>query len=496
MANTINTRIVLRHDTHDGWEAVKDNRDKALLAGEMGIEDDTGLFKIGKKHDTEDRLCTWAELKYANEIPEVDFSTVTNNVKEAATLEGLGKGAVVGDIGIVKALIYQEEKKDDEGNVETDEEGNVIYINQKYSYTAYVWTYLGKDDKGNDVYDWSAMDGNYSAENVFLPQSITLAGDYGQVYDTADKKYYDITSLGNYRKGDVIDAGTSVGEVFKKLFTKTLQPSKTAPTATITASGDDGGKETGDTYTKPTGTITVTAGSYTNEGTDTGVTYAIGNVAIAYGADPEEDKATYRNTNAAVLGHNGTVTMPATKYAANDTTAYYTDSSVSYTFSGMAHNEAGNVAKDNLGGNSNPVVQIGAGDLTVADKTVSFRGYRKMFCGCTSETLNSATIRGLTLKNAKAAKGTFEVTAPEGATQIVLALPTKSVGKKYTMTKAEMYTSNWEDYTSLFSSAQTIQVADKREGENGLQNYNVYTYNFAALKAATRFQFTVAEANA
>lgn len=462
----INTRIVLRNDTAYNWDLVKDSVEKALMPGEFGVENDTGLFKIGKKHETEDRNCTWGELEYANDIPDIDLSTVTNAVKEAETLEGLGNGTVVGDVGIVKAPLY-------EG---ADE----------YTYTGYVWNGTA----------WAAMDGNYSAENVFLPQSITLAGDYGQVYDTADKKYYDITSLGNYRKGDVIDAGTSIGEVFKKLFTKTLQPSKTAPTATISATGDDGGKETGDTYTKPTGTITVTAGSYTNEGTATGVTYAIGNVAIAYGADPEEDKATYRNTNAKVLGHGGTVTMPATTYAADATTAYYTDSSVSYTFSGMAYNEAGNVAKDNLGGDSNPVVQIGAGDLTVADKSVSFRGYRKMFCGCTSAELNSATIRELSLKSAKAAKGVFEVTAPEGATQIVLALPTKSVGKKYTMTKAEMYTSNWEDYTSLFSSAQTIQVADKRGGENGLQNYNVYTYSFAALKAATRFQFTVAEANA
>lgn len=463
---TINTRVVLRNDTAANWKAIENDRTLALKEGEMGIENDTGLFKLGKMIEVEGEmvLATWAELEYANDVP--DLSGVTNHVKEAETLAGLGNGTVVGDVGIVKAPMY-------EGSTE-------------YTYTAYVWNGTA----------WAAMDGNYSAENVFIPQSITLAGDYGQVYDTADKKYYDITSLGNYRKGDVIEAGTSIGDVFKKLFTKTLQPSKSAPTATISATGDDGGKETGDTYTKPTGTITVTAGSYTNEGTNTGVTYAIGNVAIAYGADPEADKATYRNTNAAVLGHNGTVTMPATKYAADATTAYYTDSSVSYTFSGMAHNEAGNVAKDNLGGDSNPVVQIGAGDLTVTDKTVSFRGYRKMFCGCTSATLNSATIRGLSLKSAKAAKGAFEVTAPEGATQIVLALPTKSVGKKYTMTKAEMYTSNWEDYTSLFSSAQTIQVADKRGGENGLQNYNVYTYSFAALKANTRFQFTVAEANA
>ena len=463
---TINTRVVLRNDTAANWKAIENDRTLALKEGEMGIENDTGLFKLGKMIEVEGEmvLATWAELEYANDVP--DLSGVTNHVKEAETLAGLGNGTVVGDVGIVKAPMY-------EGSTE-------------YTYTAYVWNGTA----------WAAMDGNYSAENVFILQAITLAGDYGQVYDTADKKYYDITSLGNYRKGDVIEAGTSIGDVFKKLFTKTLQPSKTAPTATISATGDDGGKETGDTYTKPTGTITVTAGSYTNEGTNTGVTYAIGNVAIAYGADPEADKATYRNTNAEALGHNGTVTMPATKYSADATTAYYTDNSVSYTFSGMAHNEAGNVAKDNLGGDSSPVVQIGAGDLTVTDKTVSFRGYRKMFCGCTSAELNSATIRGLSLKSAKAAKGAFEVTAPEGATQIVLALPTKSVGKKYTMSKAEMYTSNWEDYTSLFSSAQTIQVADKRGGENGLQNYNVYTYSFAALKANTRFQFTVAEANA
>lgn len=468
MANTINTRIVLRHDLKDNWAAlanltIEEQTAKALLEGEMGVEDDTGLFKIGKKHPTEDRLCTWAELEYANDVP--DLTGVTNNVKEAATLEGLGNGAVVGDVGIVKAPLY---------------EGA-----EEYTYTGYVWNGT----------NWAAMDGNYSAENVFLPQSITLAGDYGQVYDTADKKYYDITSLGNYRKGDVIDAGTSIGEVFKKLFTKTLQPSKTAPTATISAAGDDGGKETGDTYAKPTGTITVTAGSYTNEGTATGVTYAIGNVAIAYGADPEADKATYRNTNADVLGHGGTVTMPAAKYAADATTAYYTDSSVSYTFSGMAHNEAGNVAKDNLGGDSNPVVQIGAGDLTVADKTVSFRGYRKMFVGCTGETLTSDVIRAFTLKNEKASTSAFEVTAPTNATKLVIACPTKSVGKKYTLSKAEMMTMSYEDYTDQFTTEAQVEVADKRGGTNGLQAYNIYTYSFAALKADTKFRITLAAAN-
>ena len=463
----INTRIVLRNDTAAKWTEV----DPVLLEGEMGVETDTGLFKIGKK-DAEGNLLKWSELEYANDIPEIDLSTVTNNVKVESTLEALGNGNVVGDMGIVKAPLYTGASE--------------------YTYTAYVWNGTA----------WAAMDGNYSAANVFIPEDITLSGDFGSVYDTADKKYYAITTLGNKKIGDTFSAGTSMQEMWSEILSKRLQPSKTDPSISISASGDDGNKETGTSYTKPTATLTVNAGTYTYGYKDengakqdgTGVTFPTAKIAV--GAD---DTITTENqyTTASDLVDGGTVSIAATKYSADATTALYTDTTVNYTFSGNASHTAGAKAIDNLGAVSDPLIQIGAVDkITATDKTVGFRGFRKMFCGCTSGTLDSAAIRGLTLKSAKAAKGAFEVTAPEGATQIVLALPTKSVGKKYTMTKAEMYTSNWEDYTSLFSTAQTIQVADARGGENGLQNYNVYTYSFAALKAATRFQFTVAEANA
>lgn len=503
MANTINTRIVLRHDTHEGWEAVKDNLDKALLAGEMGIEDDTGLFKIGKKHDTEDRLCTWAELEYANEIPDVDLSTVTNNVKEAATFEGLGKGAVVGDIGIVKAIIYQEEKKDDEGNVEKDEEGNTIYINQKYSYTAYVWTYLGKDNEGNDVYGWSAMDGNYSAENVFLSQAITLAGDYG----TADGKAVEF--LGNYRKGDVISAGTSINDVFKKLFTKSLQPSKSNPSLTISASGSDGDKEVGDTYTKPTAKLTVNGGSYTygykdsngNKQTGTGVTFPT--AKLAFGADD-----TITTEGQYVTGSNlnpgGQISLAASTYAKDNTTATYTDSQVSYTFSANASHTAGGVAIDNLDELSKPVVQIGANDyLTVDDKTVKYRGYRKMFFGHTTNTnLNSSVIRALEFKKTsdgktyngvKASTTEYGITLPAGAKNLVIACPTAGVGKEYKLSKVQMFSAGvWDTYTAKFDpdNPKSVSVDGKVAGQNA-QNYNVYIWEFAALGGDTDFKITL-----
>lgn len=441
----LNTSIVLRNDTKSNWDAVASTA--TLRVGEIGIESDTGLFKIGKEIVVNDipRLATWGELQYANEIPEVDLTTVTNNVKVEASLEALGTGSVVGDMGIVKAPLY-------EGSTD-------------YSYTAYVWNGT----------DWAAMDGNYSAENVFTSKKITLAGNF--------------SSIGNYSKGKEIAAGTSMQTLLSGMLQTTIQPSITAsPTATISASGNEDG-EVGSSYTLPTATLTVTTGSYTNEGSATGVKYTAGNVTIAYGADP--DNATYTTTNTTDLGNNGTVQIAPSKYSAGATTALYTDTKVGYTFSGKATHTAGVVAKDNLGENSDPVIQIASASPTVDDVTANFRGYRKMFCGSTNEALTSSVIRGLSLKSAKASTSAFTVTAKIGATNLVVACPTSSLGKNYTLSKAEMMTMGWEDYTSEFATKDQVQVADYRGGSNGLQNYNIYVYEFAALKADTQFRITL-----
>lgn len=477
----INTRIVLRNDTAANWEAVKNTA--ILMEGEMGVETDTGLFKLGKKHPTEDRLCTWAELDYANDIPEIDLGGVTNKVhivsseaeKDAlATNDNVKK--IVGDICIVKATV----------------------AGDKYSYTSYVWSEVAGEGE-TKTYAWAAMDGNYSAENVFTSQEIELAGNYGTFKDNAGHSVT-VTQIGNKKIGDKFAAGTSLQDIFKGILTQTIQPSKSNPSISISASGDDGGKETGDTYTKPTATLTVKTGSYTygykdangDKQSGTGVTFT--SAKVAFGAD---DTITTEGqyTTASNLGNNGTVSIAASSYAKDATTANYTDSSVSYTFSGNAAHTAGEVAIDNLGGVSDPVVQIAANDkITATDKTVSFRGYRRMFVGCTTEALTSSVIRGLSLKNEKASTTAFTVTAPIGATKLVVAAPTKSVGYNYTLSKAEMMTMGWEDYTSEFKSQTSVQVADKRGGENGLQAYNIYAYEFAPLKADTDFRITLKSA--
>ena len=464
---------MLRNDTKDEWNKVKDT--VVLLAGEIGVETDTGLFKIGNGSST------WGALEYANDIPDVDLSTVTNSVKVETSLEALGTGTVVGDMGIVRAPLYT-------GSSE-------------YTYTAYVWNGT----------NWAAMDGNYSAANVFISEDITLSGSYGK-----DSAGHTITTFGNKKIGDSFTAGTSMQEMWSEILSKRLQPSKTDPSISISASGDDGNKEVGDTYTKPTATLTVNSGSYTygykdangTKQTGTGVTFPT--AKIAYGAD-DTITTTNQYTSATNLANGGTVQIAASKYASGATTASYTDNTVNYTFSGNASNTVGEIAIDNLGAPSNPVVQIAANSkITATDKTVGFRGYRKMFCGYNSAAaLNSGTIRALSYKltsdgktynGSKAATTQIGITLPEGATNLVIACPTKSVGKKYTLSKVEMFSAGvWDDYTSKFEQQNTasapITVDGKVEGKDA-QNYNVYMYKFAALKGDTQFRFTLAAANA
>ena len=447
----IKTRIILRNDTAENWE----NSEVKLKKGESAVEivDGKAKLKIATADDQTFTSAAYVGGAEAN-VFQVELAADETDI-EAAISKVVGSTELaVGDIAIVKAGIAGDKK----------------------SYTSYVW----------DGANWVATDGNYSAANVYTNDNITLAGTY--------------SSIGNFSRGKVVSAGTSLQSLLTEMLSQRIQPGNpTAPTATITATGDDGGKEVGDTYTKPTAKITVTTGSYTNEGTFTGVKYLANNVTVAYGADP--DTATYKVTNSAELGNGGTVSIAASTYAPGATSASYTDDSVSYTFSGKAHNEAGNVAKDNLGSNSNPEKKIAAGDLTVADKSVSFRGYRKMFVGnTTATTLDSTAIRALSLKNAKASPNQFEVTAPEGATNLVIACPTKSVGKKYTLSNVQMFSAGvWDDYTSKFEQQNTadsaITVDGKVAGQDA-QNYNVYMWKFAALKGDTKFKITLASANA
>ena len=347
------------------------------------------------------------------------------------------------------------------------------------SYTSYVYDSELDVEGENSSHGWSAMDGNYSATNVFLKNKIELAGSFDKV--------------GNYEKGKTtIAAGTSLESLLSGMLQQELYPTANdKPNAEITASG--GSDEVGKEYTVPTATLKITdVGSYEYGDKATGITFAIGDVKLAEGAEPST--ATNYTTNDSVMSKNSTITLKA-----SGDKVLYTDASKSYTFSGTASYGAGKVPVTNLG-NEYAAAQIPAGSVTIADKTVSFSGYRKAFAGgTTAATLDSAVIRSMTATKTSfgsvdSESEALEFTAAAGATKVFFAYPsTWSVGTKKPY--FEMFGLAWGENTDIVAK-DDVQVADYRgTNEDGTLNgavaYKLYCWELDTPLQAESTKFRV-----
>ena len=451
---TINTRVVLRNDTAAAWEAIKDRVDLALLEGEMGIETDTGLFKLGKRHDTEDRLCTWAELEYANDIPEVDLSTVTNDVQVVdGTVNDLPDGKVVGDMAIVRTTINGDLK----------------------SHTAYVWNGIA----------WEAMDGNYDATNVYFKNDITLAGKYTRVGN--------VTKTNEAATGTLSAAGKSLADVMQSIFTQELYPAtgSNRDVPNIALSGDeDKTGEVGSSYTLPTVTVKVTdVGSY-GYGPATGIKFEAGDLTISQGSNNSK-------TNSSDMVKDNTMSLQAV-----DTETLYLDNAKSYTFNASGSYTAGAAPKTNLGNlldNNDDVdtwtYRIPAGTATATARTIKRTGYRNMFAGgTTAATVDSAVVRGFSAKKGSkpTSEGTaLEFTAAGGTTKVVCTFPNGWTGTPY----FEMFGLAWAENTN-FAARTNITVADARGNDadgnpQGGMSYKVYSWELETPLEAETTKFRV-----
>lgn len=422
---TLNTTIILRNDLTANWLA---NSSVVLKEGEVGIEflaNGKAKMKIG------DGKKTWQQLnyfggdaaKYFEVIPETDDSGVEihldaiNRVVNGAELAG-------GDIAVVK---------------ETFAPGKV-------QYTAYVYDEVAAT--------WKAMDGNYRADNVYVAEDLTLAGNF--------------TTVGNYEKGDVITAGTSLQDVLSSMLQQELYPTANdKPNASISVSGGSG--EVGSSYTLPTATLTIDdVGSYEYGDKATGITFAINSVELKQGSSSKK--------NDAVMSKGSTLKLQAT-----DTATLYTDSAKSYTFTATAsYEQAPNIPVTNLG-NPYEAARIPAGSVSISSKTATFTGYRYIYAGgATAATIDSTAIRALPSKKkttdsvvtAKDGKG-IVFTAVEGDAKVIFAYPSSWTTKT---PKFELYTMSWSAMSDNDFVKSTVQVADYRGGENGLKEYAVYTY--------------------
>lgn len=440
----INTRIVLRNDTKANWDAVKDTA--TLMVGEMGVETDTGLFKIGKAKE-DGSLCTWAELEYANDIPEIDLSGVENNVIIKGAFEELPTdGNNVGDIGIVKALLYDDTTEDNK---------------DLYTYTSYVWGPVA------DGFAWMAMDGNYNASNVYFDKDLTYTTSVGAL------------KLASGKNSDVYAAkGKSLEAVIRRIMAETIAPTISQPSYSMSASYTaDNGTEVGSKITALKWDGTFTDGSY-SYGRSTTADGGAANVSTSKGAgcsgtySIECDKAGTTTTPTAA---DGTWTL---------TTPFQITGTTEATVGTLTAECVISDAKYWPINNINEVVDGKIGGKTVSqEKTVKVTGYRGWFCGWKNGTdaladptaITNAQVRALTKKN-----GSWESSMTVSQMKQMFFLAPAGTGYKPTIKDSKTDAPQTvEGPVTVYVTGANNYIADS-EKENGGMAYDMWYVNNAA----------------
>lgn len=405
----LNTVIQLRNGTAEEWASST----LILRQAEIGIENDTGLFKIGNGKDL------FKDLKYANDIKGqisksehryLDIEKAEGDTDQQAIDKAIAAytdfgNARNGDVCIVRKVIG---------------EGH-------WEYTAYAYS--------NDVGGWIAMDGNYSADNVYFSEDLVYTADIGVLHVPASGS------------GTIAAKNKNLTSIIKSTIAQPKDPSVSNPAAHVTLN-QAGSKEAG-TKLVPTYAASLTAGSYTY-GPATGIT-----------------AETYSVTDG-VEGHEAQTTATGSFPEIQVTDGMNYKLSVSIT-----HN-AGAVPKNNVG-TEVPAKQITAGTKTATSGSIT--AYRNSFYGSVTDktaALDSAAIRALSGKSGKTntAGNTFNASESVGAMRVIIAVPAPR-----TCTSIKDVNGLNAEALSAFTKT-TVNV----EGANGYEAkvYNVYYKDNAA----------------
>lgn len=299
--------------------------------------------------------------------------------------------------------------------------------------------------------DWVACDGNVDASKVIMPIDITLAGSYTQVGNLTK------TSTGT---ATFATKGKSVAAALQEMLSKREQPgTPTKPSISCTASGM-GEVEVGTTVT-PGWKVSLNSGSYTY-GPATGITPKTWTITDSKG-----------NTS-----HEASGSFPS----------FVVTDSENYSYTVTVTHDAGAIAHDNLGDDSNPVVRIAANSAPAVTKT-GLKGYRKWFTyvGTNTDTIDSAWIRGKATSQGKASSAATKnnVVIAAGTKRVVVAIP-KSVSK--TLKSVIDVDGMGLDVIGNFTLSEVMV-----EGANGATAvaYNVWVCENANGLAATKYNLVI-----
>lgn len=404
--STLNTVIQLRHDTEANW-STQNAQDRVLKDGEMGISFDANgkpSFKFG--YDGK----KWSELDfYASAQPAKIYDIDISKVVLDSNKEGAAQGSIILSPEFESSGKSLDDDVDVIGEVASGDElqaGDIAIIRRPIgggaiSYTSYVY----------DGTNWTATDGNYSANNVFFKDDITVTTPIGTVTQTM---------INNGNGSHKLSAeGKSLATVLSQLMAEAKNPTTDTPSIS-SAISYTASKEVGETYTVPTAIITVTdIGSYTygtNKGsstTATGIKFAAGDVTLSYAA------ANRSTSNASDMVKNSTLSLQACAENATseDKTKTYDETSggVKYTFTASAkYTTSPETIPVNNIGDQVPSFRIGAGTYGAEDETnkvsvtvggtlsATYSGYRNWFYGYIAPNANADNLIDVSKLSGKA----------------------------------------------------------------------------------------------
>lgn len=436
MARVFKTTFKLRRGLLEAWE-----RNNPILAkGEPGFVLDKNALKIG------DGVTPWKDLEYIGLNQEDLAKAIEDYFKENP---GSGTGAegeqrepqvfqttsvdllptadvYIGDFGIVKTQI----------------------VDGRNSHTAFIYTENG----------WTALDGNYNADNVYFDEDLLVTTKIGT-----------IQTLTNGQA--ILSAkGKTLKQVFSSLIAERKEPTAILPSGTIEWTNYENGNylvEVGETIT-PSWKTTFSAGSYTY-GPATGVEPTRGEVYLS------------TNSNSSSIIKEGEMNGKTGSLSAltlkDTSTRHYAKVKYGWT-------NGTSTPKDNFGDDvhvdalKNLPIQAASGKTNTS--TYYIQGYRKAFFGSEDSPieLTSYNIRSLR-GNVNSSNTSFDVTIGQGATQVVIAVPQGRVVKKVEDKGAfgQDILEAFDKYTG--PSAINVGGADATRSNIGKYSakYNVYVYN-------------------
>ena len=472
---TLNTKIVLRNDTAANWTL----HNPTLLEGEMGVETDTGLIKVGKEG------VAWNDLAYVNKFESVPTAAHYEAVAAAdqsdeeaiaAALTAANATAKLDDVAVVKRLINGD----------------------KYQHTAYV--YNGTD--------WAAMDGNYNAENVYFDENITITTAVGNVGLTNGS-------------GEIPAAGKNLKQVFEALWTKeNYKPTVTNPSIKLSLNKTSASGEVGTTFEAPVATAEISgfgsfqfgsqdeAGKFYAPDAASDVVFSSLKVGAAATAAALTDDA-----SASIADVGSSAATKKVSYTGS--TGTFTNAAQTQQFSvSAAHGGSARKGVSNLGNLVNTAGTGVATDFASAGKGIAANagtmaingssnnsykftatGYYAWFAGGVDTIPAASTLTGAWLREnlenkgkysplgtkASGAKPTLQITpGPDGDKCYIIAVP--GTAKEY-LSLVELSSSLYMDITADYTANKFTTKIPDAAGTDSTVSYTVYWYKPAALGA-------------